>query len=275
VSGAGVVVADPRGRARVIARTDRGAPAPLGTAGGRMARWAGPDAVAVTGLRADDPLQVVVHDVATSSRVGPDGSLWLHSDLDPPETVRRLDLAARDGTQVLSATYLPVVTIQNPRGEGLVDVNTVLPVAGGALRVADVAGAPQLQRLTETAEGIAATPIAGTADPTCRPSASGAATALAGLVVGGVRTLAADRSGAWFPITGPDGDRLAHLAPDGTLRAVGPPLPGRVAALGDGGDGSLLLIAHGGDGDLLWRLPDPEAALTDLPAPSPACDPAH
>ena len=138
VAAGGVVVADERGRARVLARTADGAPPPLGVAGDRVARWITADTLAVTELRAGGALEVVVRDVGAASAVGDDGSVWLRSDIDPPETVRRLDLAAYDGRQDLSATYLPVVTIQNPDGEGPIDVHDVLPVPGGAVRLEDV-----------------------------------------------------------------------------------------------------------------------------------------
>jgi hypothetical protein len=248
VTGSGIVVADGRGRARVVARTDRGAPAPLGVAADRLVRWAGPDSLAVTGLRADAGLDVVVHDVAVTSRVGTDGSLWLRSEIDPPETVRRLDLAERSGEQSLSATYLPVVTIQNPAGEGPLDVRAVLPVPGGALRVADAGGVRQLQRLTGTAAGIA---VARVPTPSCADIADG-------LPAGDVRTLTADPTGIWVA----GGDRLVRLATDGTARVVAAPLPGRVTALTEPGDGSLLFTTGGGAGGRLWRLPDPQGALT-------------
>jgi hypothetical protein len=247
VTGAGVVVADGRGRARVLARTDRGAPVPLGVAGDRLVRWAGPDSLAVTGLRADAGLDVVVHDVAVASRVGADGSLWLRSEVDPPETVRRLDLFERSGEQALSATYLPVVTIQNPDGEGPLDVRAVLPVPGGALRVADAGGVRRLQRLTGTAAGIAVAPVP---TPTCADVA-------VGLQAGDVRALTADTTGIWVAA----GDRLVHLATDGTVRVLTSSLPGRVMALAEPGDGSLVFTTGGDAGGTLWRLPDPQAAL--------------
>jgi hypothetical protein len=266
VTGSGIVVADGRRRARVLARTDRGAPAPLGVAGDRVARWAGPDSVAVTGLRADGGLAVVVHDVAVTSRVGTDGSIWLRSDLDPPETVRRLDLAERSGEQVLSATYLPVVTIQEPDGEGPVDVRAVLPVPGGALRVVDAGGTRRLERLTGTAAGIAVSPVYG-----CGPSGGSPGPAFA---ASDVRAVTTDGTGVWFPGIGTDGDRLVHLAPDGTLRVVEAPLPGQLVALAESGDGSLLLTARDRDGDTFWRLPDPQAALSREGVP-PGCTPAR
>ena len=210
ITAAGLEVADGTGRARVLARANRGAPPALGVAAGRLVHWTSADTLVVTALRTDDTLRVLVREVAAASGVGADGSVWLRSQVDPPETVRRLDLAAYDGPQNLSAVYLPVVTIQNPPGETTpIDVGAVLPVPGGALRLADVAGTRQLQLLTGTAAGIAVTPVAGAADRLCGTGPGGAAD---------LRALAADATGVWFPAPGPDGDRLAHLDPDGTAR---------------------------------------------------------
>jgi hypothetical protein len=272
---AGIEVTDSRGRARVLARTDRGAPPPIGAAGGRLVHWTSADTLVVTGLRADDPLRVLVRDVAAVSALGSDGSIWLRSEIDPPDTVRRLDLTAYDGPQNLAAVYLPLVTIQNPRGETTpIDVRGVLPVPGGALRVGDVAGTRQLQLLTGTAAGIAATPVAGATNPLCAGGLGGL-----GGAGGDLRALAADGTGVWFPAPGPDGgpvQRLVHLDPDGTARVVAAPLPGHVVALAAPGDGSLLLTVRdpGGDpGDgALWRLPNARTALTDLP---PGCTPGR
>jgi len=265
VSPGGIEVTDDTGRARVLARTDRGAPPPLGAAAGRLVHWTSADALVVTGLRADDPLRVLVRDVATVSPLGSGGSIWLRSQIDPPDTVRRLDLAAYDGPQNLSAVYLPVVTIQNPRGETTpIDVRGVLPVPGGALRIADVAGTRQLQLLTGTAAGIAVTPVAGATNQLCAGGPGSAGDDL--------RALAADGDGVWFPSPGPGGEHLVHLDPAGTARVVATPLPGHVVALLAPGDGSLLLTARGPGGDALWRLPDARVALTD---PPPGCTPGR
>jgi hypothetical protein len=213
----------------------------------------------VTELRAGGALEVVVRDVGAASAVGDDGSVWLRSGIDPPETVRRLDLAAYDGRQDLSATYLPVVTIQNPDGEGPIDVHDVLPVPGGAVRLEDLDGVRQLQLLSGTAAGIAVRPLTprGCTTPTINAT-------------GDIRIVASDATGVWFPT---DGDaRLGHLAADGTVRMVAAHLPGQVDALAAPGDGSVLFISRnavrGEDGDSLWRLPDAAAALTD---PLPSC----
>ena len=146
VTSAGIEVADTAGRARVVARADRGAPPALGVAGGRLVYWTSADALVVTALKADDALNVLVRNVVAASPLGADGSVWLRSQVDPPEVVRRLDLAAYDGSQDLSAVYLPIVTVQNPRDEPTpLDVRGVLPVPGGALRLADLDGTRQLQ----------------------------------------------------------------------------------------------------------------------------------
>ena len=254
---AGVVVVDAHGRARVLARTDRGAPPPLGVvAGGRVVRWAGADTLAVSSLGPGDPTQVLVGDVGAVSALGADGSVWLRSDVDPPETVRRLDPAAYPGEQRLSATYLPVITIQSPPGEAAVDVGQVLPVPGGALRLRDLDGLRQIQLLAGTPTGIAVRPLTGSTAPLCGPAVS---------TVGDLRAVTADATGVWFPTADL---RLAHLGPDGAVRVVDAPLPGQVDALAAAADGSLLVVARDAGGTALWRLPDAVAALA---APAPPC----
>ena len=228
VSRAGVVVATADGRARVLARLDRGAPAPIGVVGDRVVRWISADSVAVTGLRAGSSVDVVVRGVSEAGVLGADGSVWLRSDADPVGTVRRLDVVRLDGEQRIAATYLPVVTIQE--AEPPVDLRTVLPVRGGGLR--NLATAGRLELLTGTAAGIATTPLAGT-----RCGAAG---------VANLDRAAADRSGVWFVLVSADGERLAHLDPasDGAVRAVPAVLPGTVTALAAPGDGSLLFVAR-------------------------------
>jgi hypothetical protein len=260
VTEGAVVVAGPRGRARVLARTGPGAPPPLGVAGDLLVRWVAADAVAATDLRPDGPQDVVVRDVATASRVGDDGSVWLTSDVDPTGTVRRFDAAVYRGQQGLSATWLPVVTIRNPPGEGPLDVREVRPVPGGALRVGD---GRRIELLTGTAAGIAVRPLMGASSPEwCGARFAG---------TGGLRVVAADATGVWFPTVD---RRLAHVRADGTVRTVEAPLPAPPDALAAPGDGSLLFTtgdAGGGPGDgppALWRLPDAAAALGD---PVPAC----
>ena len=214
VSRTGIVVADADGRARVLARTDRGAPAPIGVVGDRVVHWTASDTIAVTELRAGSPLDVVVRGVTEAGALGADGSLWLRSDADPVGTVRRLDVAGLDGQQRIAVTYLPVVTIQEP--DPPVDLRTVLPVPGGGLRT--VSGGGRLEMLTGTAAGIATTPLAGS-----RCGAAGTA---------GLDHAVADGSGVWFVLAGADGDRLAHLDPNAgsAVRTVPAVLPGAVTA---------------------------------------------
>jgi hypothetical protein len=258
VSVAGIVVTDRHGRARVVARPDHGAPPAIGVAGDRMARWISADAVAVTGLHAGDPLDVEVRGVTEAGPVGSDGSLWLRADADPAGTVRRLDLREYDGEQRLAATFLPVVTVEQPQPP--VDVRAVLPVRGGGLRAVD--GAGRLELLTGTPVGIAATPLAG-----ARCGAAGTA---------GLAHAVSDGSGVWFVVTGPQGGRLARLTPSdaGTLRTVAALLPGAVTALAAPGDGSLLFTTRDAAGSTLWRLPDAAAAL-DWPAGPPLACPSR
>lgn len=255
VTGDGVVVvADARGRARVLARPQAGAPPPLGVVGGRVVRRTA-DTLVVTELRAGGPLRVVVHDVDEAGRLGDDGSVWLRSHVDPPETVRRLDVAAYAGEQDLPATYLPVVTIQSPDGEPPVDVRTARPVPGGALRQADVDRGPLLELLTGTAAGIAVRAVTDPPSPRCF------ARSLNG--IGDVRRAAADTTGVWYPTA--DG-YLAHRAPDGTVRTVRTRLPGPVLALAAPGDGSVVFVGQDlrrDTGAFLWRLPAATAALGD------------
>jgi hypothetical protein len=238
VSRSGVVVTEANGRSRVLARTDRGAPAPIGVVGDRVVRWISADTIAVTELRAGSALDVVVRGVAEAGPLGADGSVWLRTDADPAGTVRRLDVTGRDGEQRLAVTYLPVVTIQEP--EPPVDVRSALPVRGGAVRT--VAGAGRLELLTGTAAGIATMPLAG--------SGCGAAG------TADLDTAATDGSGVWFVLHGRDGARLAHLDPDAhaAVRAVPTVLPGEVTGLSAPGDGSVLLVLRDARGSTLWQL---------------------
>ena len=213
-SRAGVVVATGDGRARVLARLDRGAPAPIGVVGDRVVRWVSADSVAVTELQVGSDLDVVVRGVAEAGPLGSDGSVWLRTDADPTGTVRRLDVARLVGEQRIAATYLPVVTVQEP--EPPVDVRTVLPVRGGGLRALAQPG--RLELLTGTAAGIATTPLAGSR---CGPAG-----------VADLDRAAGDRSGVWFVLAGADGERLARLDPgsDGAIRTIAAVLPGIVTA---------------------------------------------
>ena len=256
-SRAGVVVATGDGRARVLARLDRGAPAPIGVVGNRVVHWISADSVAVTELRVGSDLDVVVRGVAEAGPLGSDGSVWLRTDADPTGTVRRLDVARLVGEQRIAATYLPVVTVQEP--EPPVDVRTVLPVRGGGLRALAQPG--RLELLTGTAAGIATTPLAGSR---CGPAG-----------VADLDRAAGDRSGVWFVLAGADGERLARLDPgsDGAIRTIAAVLPGIVTALTAPGDGSLLFVARDPLGSVLWRLPDAAAALGTADGPPVTCPP--
>jgi hypothetical protein len=257
VSRAGVVVAV-GGRARVLALPDRGAPAPIGVMGDRAVHWISADSVAVTGLHSAAPVDVVVRGVAEAGMLGADGSAWVRTDADPAGTVRRLDAARLVGRQRLAATWLPVVTIQEP--EPPVDLRTVLPVRGGGLR--SLAGVGRLELLTGTAAGITTTPLAGR-----RCGTAGVAS---------LDLTAADRSGVWFVLVSTDGERLAHLDPDadGAIRTVAAVLPGTVTAVTAPGDGSLLFIARDAQGSALWQLPDATGTLGPSGEPPVTCPPA-
>ncbi|MDT0351569.1 hypothetical protein [Pseudonocardia charpentierae] len=256
VSRAGVVVTGAHGRARVLARSDRGAPAPIGVVGDRVVRWISSDAVAVTELRVGSTVDVVVRGVSEAGPLGADGSVWLRTDADPLGTVRRLDVAGLDGEQRLAATYLPVVTIQEPVPP--VDVRSVLPVRGGGLRTV---GGDQLEMLTGTASGIATTPLAGS-----RCGTAGTA---------GLAMAAPDGTGLWFVLHGRDGARLALLDPAAraAVRVVPTVLPGDVTGLVAPGDGSVLFVAQDPRGATLWRLGDAKAALAGLAEPPVSCPP--
>ncbi|GAA3242175.1 hypothetical protein GCM10017691_46040 [Pseudonocardia petroleophila] len=249
----GLVAPDASGRARVVARTD--GDVVLGVAGGRVARLVGGDALLVTGTAPGDPTRVRVDDVGPVSRVGADGSVWLHARADPRGTVRRLDLGAYGGAHQVPAVYLPVVTIRDPDGADGVDLPDVLPTAGGAaLRFA---AGPRLERLAPTSTGIAAQVLAGAADPTCGLNAGARTSALTSP---GPTAVDAD-GGIWLAVDG----RLARVDPAGGVRAVPSPLPGTPYALVALPDGAIVL----GTADALWRLPDAATALADLP-PVPA-----
>ncbi|QJY47156.1 hypothetical protein [Pseudonocardia broussonetiae] len=264
VGDRGVVGLDPTGRARVVARTEEDVRVGdggrvLGVAAGRVARLLG-DTVLVTGLAPGDPTLVAVPEVAATSPVGSDGSVWLRGRADPPGTLRRLDLDSYDGGQRLPVVYLPVVTVREPEDGVPVDVTEVRPVDAGALRVVREGPGTRLERLAPTATGLDATRLAGAPDPAC------------GLTSGGPTSLLPDGGpvavdaggGTWLPA----GGRLVRLAPDGVLRAVPAALPGPVTALLATPDGAVVLATRG-PGAALWRMPDAAAALADLP-PVPA-----
>lgn len=266
----GLVAMGTDGHARVLARIGADDPGRaggiLGVAGDRVARWTAPDTIAVAGVRAGDPLDVRIHDVVAAGPVGTDGSLWLQAVVDPPGTIRRLDLSAYDGVQSLAVVYLPVVTISAPPGAVRLDVPGLLPLPGGAVRFVAQNSGYRLERVTPTSGSIAATTIAGGLDPACGAVRTGRDAFLPG--AGPIAITAA--GGIWFAI----GDRLAHLDTGGTLRMVDAPLPGAVDALAAPGDGSVALIVRSGPDHTLWRLPDALARATDLPQAAPSCVPA-
>ncbi|MBW0135591.1 hypothetical protein [Pseudonocardia abyssalis] len=252
--GDGLVVPDASGRARVVARTD--GDAVLGVAGGRIARLVGGGALLVTGTAPGDPTRVRVDDVGSVSRVGTDGSVWLHADADPRGSVRRFDLAAYGGVQEVPAVYLPVVTIRDPDDTDGIDLRDVRPTAGGtALRLSD----GRLERLAPTSTGIAAQVLAGAADPACGLTSDARSSVLTST---GPITVDAD-GGIWLAVDG----WLARIDPAGGMSAVPSPLPGIPYALVALPDGAIVL----GTADALWRLPDATGALADLPPVPTGC----
>jgi hypothetical protein len=273
VTPAGLAVADEHGRAWVLARTPDGPPdrpAIIGAAGGRVLRWTAADAVTVTALDPNDPVAVTVTGVGAVSRLGADGTAWVRAVGDPPGAARRLDLAQRDGEQRPDATYLPVVTINPPSDSAPVDVETVLPVGDGAVRVVPQETGQRLERLTSTAAAdTEVTPLAGGLDPRCGLTSSGPASFLSHAG----QPAAGPEGALWFTADAGYTTLLTRLAPDGTLRAVAGPLPGRIETLAVEPTGAVVVTAQGPDGPGLWRLPDPAAALVDLPAPPPGCTP--
>ncbi|MFD1530424.1 hypothetical protein ACFSCY_13315, partial [Pseudonocardia aurantiaca] len=271
VTAGGLTVLDAAGNAEVLATTPDGPPeraSIIGAAGGRVVRWSAADAVTVTGLDERDPVAVTVHGVSAASPLGADGTLWVRATSDPPGTARLLDLAQRDGEQTADATYLPVFAIHGPTASAAVDVATLLPVGTGAIRAVPQEAGQRLERLSGDASGhTTVTLLAGGLDATCGLTRSGPASFLPQ-----PGPLAADgEGGVWF-VTGPAPDgRLARLGPDGELRVVAAPLPGVASSMVVTPDGEPVLTLADAAGPALWRLPDPAAALTDLPAPAPGC----
>ncbi len=250
------------GRVDVLARVPadarvRHAGGILGVAGGRVARFAAPGMLLVTGLRAGDPTAVRVMGVAEASPVGSDGTVWLRGYGEPTATVRSLDLGAYDGATTLDVTVLPVVTIDAPVGAAPLTAPDLLPVPGGALRRT----ASRLERVTAAPGRTVVTPIAGGLDPACGLTAVARSAALG---APGPFAPAAD-GGAWVAADG----RLVHVGADGVLRAVRAPLPGPAIALGTSPDGTLLVATRQG---ALWALP-PTAPLEDLPPTPSDCVP--
>jgi hypothetical protein len=268
-TGEGLVRVGGDGRAEVLARF----PSPdrtwvrdlvIGVAGDRVAWRSESGTIAVTGLRADDPVAVVVDGVALSDisgRVGSDGVLWLRAIDD--RSVRRLDLAELPGTRSIAAADLPLVP-----GAGEVDLTDLRPVPGGAVRSVRLPGdGYRLERLAPGPGGLTTDWLAGGLDPGCGLVRSARAAYLPA-----VAAPTPDATGGiWFAVEGED-ERwsLARLDPDGTLRAVPHPLPGDVYDLLPTADGGVDLLL-GGPEKGLWRLPGAAAALADLPAAPPDC----
>lgn len=267
----GIARLDTRGRAEVLARVpdhDRGRPGGvLGVAGDRVARWVDVNRVAVTGLRAGDPVAIVIRDISAAGPVGADGMLWLRAIGDPMGTVRRLDLRAYQGEQSLAAVYLPVVTIDLPAGAEPLDPSRLLPAADGALRFVAQESGYRLERVTPDSSGVAITTLAGGLDPTC-----GLSRAPRDAHIPSSGPLAIDAAGGVWYAGAPD--RLARLGADGVLQAVPQPLPGPVIGLVAAADGSIVAAVAGQGGPGLWRLPDAAGALADLPPTPPGCLPA-
>jgi hypothetical protein len=271
----GLAVVDAGGRADVLAVTPHdppsiAGPSILGVSGGRVVRWSAVDALTVTGLDAADPVAVTVHGVSAASAPGPDGVVWLRATGDPPGTARLLDLAERDGTQSAAGTFLPVFSILGPTDSAPIDITAVLPVHDGGLRfVAQPAGV-RLERLSSGPTARAeVTVLAGGLDPACGVTGSGPASFLPG-----PSPLAVDaQGGIWFVAGEAAAARLVRLDPGGDLRAVAAPLPGAVAALTVAPTGDVVLALAGADGPALWRLPQPDSALGDLPPPPSSCTP--
>jgi hypothetical protein len=163
--------------------------------------------------------------------------VWLRPTADP-DAMRRLDLRTAHGT--VDAATLPRPASSPARSE--VDPFAMLPVEGGLLALGGLDGQWRLR-------------LYGPATPIDLPAC----------VTSGGR-LAADADGVWFTQGRADGNRLVHLAPDGTRTTVDARLPGQVESLALGADGTLgLLVGPVGGGAGLWSLPAPETHLTPAP----------
>jgi hypothetical protein len=233
----GVATVGADGRVELRASTDGRTPGydPYRIAGvweDRIVFWSGPDTLTVG--------DASVTGVQLATRPGPDGSVWVRPVADP-DAMRRLDLRTLTGT--VAATDLPRPA--SSPGRSAVDPFALLPVAGGLLALGGIDGAWRLRLYgPETPVDL----------PTC--------------VTSGGR-LAADEHGIWLTQGLADGNRLFHLAPDGTRTTVDARLPGQVESLTVADDGTLgLLVGPIGDGEGLWALPAAESHLR--PAPCPA-----
>jgi hypothetical protein len=182
-----------------------------------------------------------------------------------------LDLAERSGTQLAAGTFLPVVFILGPGDSVPVDVAAVLPLRDGALRFVPQAAGVRLERISSGPAARAEVDVlAGGLDPSCGLTASGPATFLPHQ-----SPLAVDAGGGvWFVAGDGAAARLVRLDPSGALRPVPSPLPGPVTTLAVAPSGDVVLASLDPDGPALWRLPDPDSALGDLPAPPSSCAPS-
>ncbi|WP_232663050.1 hypothetical protein [Pseudonocardia sp. TRM90224] len=270
LTATGVSVVDAAGRATLVAALQERGGTVLGIAGRRVARWVAADTVVIAGLDPGDPVWVTVRDVGAAGPVGADGTLWLRAVGDPAGAIRSLNLAAYDGEQALAAAYLPVVTIAVPGGVQAINAATLFPTKTGGLRFAEQEVGYRLERVEPTPDSAIVRHLAGGADPTC--GASRTATD-AFLARSGPVAVDAD-GGIWFAVDREGRDTLARLGPDGVLRAVPAPVPGRVHALVATADGAIVLIAVADAGPVLWRLPAAGAALADLPPTPEECIPA-
>ncbi|GAA4554190.1 hypothetical protein [Pseudonocardia xishanensis] len=251
----GIATVGPDGRVELRAAADGGfpdrdpypitgivapGPSPLGT----VVSWTGPDTLTVRGVDRDASVHVTGVDLAT--RPGTDGSVWLRTTDDGPgpDVMRRLDPQALLESAPRAAT-VPATDLPRPAtSPGLDDADpfALLPVPGGLLALGGVEGEWRLRHYG---------PEAPVDLPAC--------------VVSGGR-LAADHDGVWFTQGRADGNRLMHLAADGTLTTVPDRLPGRVESLTVATDGTLgLLVGPVGDGPGLWTLDRPLDHLVASP----------
>ncbi len=256
-----IVGLDGHGHARVLARPDVPGEI-LGVAGDRVVRRIAADRLRVTSLRADDPVDLEIYAVTAAGPVGPDGSLWVRADGDPPGAVRVFTPETYEGPQRLAATYLPVLSIGFPPGTVPVDPAAVVPLRAGGVRIVDRDGGPRLERIVPTPAAATVAELAGGSDPACGLTRAARDAYLAGATTA---PAPAPEGGVWLATA----DRLLRVDPDGTLRMAADPLPGPVTALLATADGAIdALVVDAG----LWRLPAAATTLVDLP-PTPPCTP--
>ncbi|MGI5131693.1 hypothetical protein ACQEVB_33160 [Pseudonocardia sp. CA-107938] len=261
-SDTAVVVLDAHGHTRDLARPDVPGEI-LGLAGDRVARRIAADRLRVTSLRAADPVDLEIYAIAAVGPVGPDGTLWLRADGDPPGAVRVFDPGVYQGRQRLAATYLPVLSIGFPPGTVPVDPARSVPLADGGLRIVDRDGGPRLERIQPTPAAATVDVLAGGSDPACGLTGAARDAYLAGATT---PPAPAPDGGIWLATA----DRLVRVDPAGTMRATAPP-PGPVTAMIATPAGDVDVIVAGERAGL-WRLPTAATTLVDLP-PTPACTP--